>query len=70
MGIPTQARERFKHWSDVIVSQTRSVSANQDHHATNMEMTDYFLALIDERRSQPGRDLLSTLLSAEIDGKN
>jgi cytochrome P450 len=69
MGIPAQDRERFKHWSDVIVSQTRTGSASEDHSAANTEMTEYFLALIDQRRSRPGKDLVSTLLSAEIDGQ-
>jgi cytochrome P450 len=69
MGIPSQDRERFKHWSDVIVSQTRTGSASEDHSATNTEMAEYFLALIDQRRSRPGKDLISTLLSAEIDGQ-
>jgi cytochrome P450 len=69
MGIPAEDRERFKHWSDVIVSQTRTGSASEDHSATNAEMTAYFLALIDKRRSRPGNDLISTLLAAEIDGQ-
>jgi cytochrome P450 len=69
MGIPAEDRERFKHWSDVIVSQTRTGSATEDHYAANTEMTEYFLALIDQRRSRPGQDLISTLLSAEIDGQ-
>jgi cytochrome P450 len=69
MGIPAQDRERFKHWSDVIISQTRTGSASEDHSAANTEMTEYFLALIDQRRSRPGEDLVSTLLSAEIDGQ-
>jgi cytochrome P450 len=69
MGIPAEDRERFKHWSDVIVSQTRTGSASEDHSATNTEMTEYFLALIDQRRSLPGKDLISILLAAEIDGQ-
>jgi cytochrome P450 len=69
MGIPAQDRERFKQWSDVIVSQTRTGSASENHIAANMEMTQYFLALIDERRSRPGHDLISTLLAAEIGGQ-
>ena len=69
MGIPAEDRDRFKQWSDVIVSQTRAGGTNEDHHATNMEMTGYFLNLIEERRSRPGNDLISNLLSAEIDGQ-
>ena len=32
-------------------------------------MTEYFLDLIEQRRSRPGNDLISNLLSAEIDGQ-
>jgi cytochrome P450 len=49
--------------------QTRTGSASEDHSAANAEMTEYFLALIDQRRSRPGKDLVSTLLSAEIDSQ-
>ncbi len=69
MGIPPADRDRFKQWSDVIVSQTRTGAENADHHATNVEMTGYFLDLIEQRRSRPGNDLISSLLSAEIDGQ-
>lgn len=69
MGIPSADRERFKQWSDVIVSQTRTGAATEDHQATNQEMTGYFLDLIEHRRRQPGEDLISNLLAAEIDGQ-
>ncbi len=69
MGIPAADRDRFKQWSDVIVSQTRTGATTEDHQATNQEMTGYFLALIEQRRSRPGNDLISNLLAAEIDGQ-
>jgi len=69
MGIPAEDRDRFKQWSDVIVSQTRTGAMNEDHNATNREMTEYFLNLIEQRRRRPGSDLISNLLSAEIDGQ-
>lgn len=69
MGIPAADRDRFKKWSDVIVSQTRTGAANEDHQATNAEVTGYFLDLIEQRRSRPGNDLISNLLAAEIDGQ-
>jgi cytochrome P450 len=69
MGIPAEDRERFKQWSDVIVSQTQSGPAGDGDDATAAEMIGYFLALIDQRRSRPGEDLISTLLAAEIDGQ-
>ncbi|MGN7252949.1 cytochrome P450 [Arthrobacter sp. SAFR-014] len=69
MGIPAEGRGRFKHWSDVIVSQTQTGAQTADHSSTNREMTEYFLALIEQRRRQPGADLISNLLVAEIDGQ-
>jgi len=69
MGIPAQDRERFKHWSDTIVSQTRTGPGSGSQDSTTSEMVEYFLALIDQRRSRPGEDLISSLLSAEIEGQ-
>jgi len=69
MGIPAEDRERFKHWSDVIVSQTRTGQATEAQDSTTSEMVEYFLALIDRRRNHPATDLISSLLSAEIDGQ-
>ena len=69
MGIPAEDRERFKHWSDVVVSQTRTAPAGEGQESTTSEMVEYFLALIDQRRSRPGNDLISSLLAAEIEGQ-
>jgi cytochrome P450 len=69
MGVPAEDRNRFKQWSDVIVSQTRTGAEDADHRATNREMTEYFLAMIEQRRTRPGSDLISRLLAAEIDGQ-
>jgi cytochrome P450 len=69
MGIPAEDRGRFKQWSDVIVSQTQSAAPNAGQSTTNREMAQYFLDLIEHRRSRPGNDLISNLLLAEIDGQ-
>lgn len=69
MGIPAEDRDRFKKWSDVIVSQTRAGGEGADHRTTNWDMTEYFLAMIEQRRRRPGSDLISNLLAAEIEGE-
>lgn len=66
MGIPAADRARFKHWSDVIVSQSRD---DEDRSPGNRDMAEYFLEMIEERRHRPGQDLISSLLLAEIDGQ-
>ncbi|WP_026538962.1 cytochrome P450 [Arthrobacter sp. 9MFCol3.1] len=69
MGIPSSDRDRFKQWSDVIVSQTRPGADESVHTAANREMAEYFMGMIEERRHRPGNDLISALLAAEIDGQ-
>ncbi|MGZ4661243.1 MAG: cytochrome P450 [Arthrobacter sp.] len=73
MGIPAADRDRFKKWSDVIVSQTRPANdqggGDADHSGAHREMSEYFMAMIEERRRSPGNDLISNLLAAEIDGQ-
>ena len=69
MGIPAADRDRFKQWSDVIVSQTRPGADESGHATANREMAEYFMGMIEQRRRQPGNDLISALLGAEIDGQ-
>ena len=69
MGIPAADRDRFKQWSDVIVSQTRPGAEESGHASANREMAEYFMGMIEQRRHQPGNDLISALLGAEIDGQ-
>ncbi|MFE4229915.1 cytochrome P450 [Arthrobacter sp. NPDC056886] len=69
MGIPAADRDRFKQWSDVIVSQTRPGADETGHMAAHREMAEYFMVMIEQRRRRPGNDLISALLAAEIDGQ-
>ncbi|GAA2131292.1 monooxygenase YjiB [Arthrobacter humicola] len=68
MGIPAADRDRFKQWSDMIVSQAPGADES-GHPDTHREMAEYFMGMIEERRRQPGSDLISALLAAEIDGQ-
>lgn len=70
LGIPTSERVQFKRWSDAIVSTS---VAPEDGGLTFMdaqrEMAVFFSRLIAERRAAPRDDLISHLISAEIDGQ-
>lgn len=72
LGIPVEDRERFKHWSDIVVGAA-DFGGNIDYRAFNnqavMEMSAYFMNMIEQRRQQPGDDLISGLLAAEIEGE-
>jgi cytochrome P450 len=66
LGIPTEDRARFKIWSDAVVG-----TAEPGHYPTNpqMEMAQYFMEVIEQRRQQPQDDLISALLEAKLDGE-
>lgn len=67
LGIPTADRERFKLWSDAIVSLAGG--AEMSGFAAQRELVAYFMGIIERRRREPGDDLISGLLQAEIDGE-
>lgn len=73
MGIPAADRNRFRRWSDVMVSQSRTVgqgSGPGGHSDAQAEMGQYFLGMIEQRRKAPGDDLISRLLAAQIEGEH
>ncbi|GCE09018.1 cytochrome P450 [Dictyobacter aurantiacus] len=63
LGIPIQDQQRFKHWSDIIVSPAR-----QQKKQAVIEMNNYFQMVVDQRRQHAQDDLISALLSAHIEG--
>ena len=63
LGVPIEDRQRFKHWSDIIVSPQRT----QKKQAV-IEMNAYFLRIVEQRRREARNDLISALLTAQIDG--
>jgi cytochrome P450 len=68
MGIPSERAEDFKRWSDALTGTLAGVSP-EDRLQDILEMADFFRSLIPERRANPGDDLVSAVVNAEIDGK-
>ena len=78
LGIPTSDRGLFRTWADVLLAQDvdpdqglleaseRVMSAVAP---TMHEMNAYFLDFITSRRANPGDDLTSRLVQAEVDGE-
>ncbi len=69
LGVPASDRAELRRWADLLVHREES---RRDVTPAGVEafgkIRAYFDALIAERRRQPGEDLLSALLVAEIDG--
>lgn len=68
LGVPPDQRERFKQWSDAVVSM--SSSGEMSHYRAVQEMVGYFTELIERRRQDPRDDLISRLIAAEIAGQH
>ena len=78
LGIPTADQALFRKWADVLLSQEvdpdqslaeASGKALAAVAPTMREMNAYFLDYIRSRRADPGDDLTSKLVQAEVDGE-
>ena len=65
LGIPPEDVERFRTWSLGLIT----VGAPDEELALQMEIRDYYLALIRDRATNPTGDLASQLLAATIDDR-
>ncbi|MEU6644645.1 cytochrome P450 [Saccharomonospora sp. NPDC046836] len=62
LGVPFEDRERFREWSNAIVSLTTHTA--EEMLQQRLEMAGYIHELINRRREEPGDDLLSALIAA------
>lgn len=70
LGVPREDREQFKAWSTALV--TTDVTAPEPLRS-NLEaaaaLYEYFRQFLDERRARPRPDLMSALVTAEVEGR-
>lgn len=68
MDIPAGRKDDFKRWSDALTgtSEATDMTERLPHI---MEMAEYFQSLIPERRENPGEDLISKVVHAEVEGQ-
>ncbi|MGG3572479.1 cytochrome P450 [Bacillus gobiensis] len=75
LGVPAKDRELFKTYSDILVAGAEDDSEKafermaQKRKEGSEFLRDYFIKIIEERKAHPEEDLISLLLSAEIDGE-
>ena len=62
LGIPPAERDRFKRWSDAVISF--------GGYSVMQEMGTYFRRMFAERRAAPRDDLITRLMEAQIDGQH
>lgn len=75
LGVPTKDRKLFKDWSDILVkgpaknTEELFVQVMAERIQAREELDVYFAEIMKQRRQEPKDDLISLLLSAEIDGE-
>jgi cytochrome P450 len=72
MGLPPEDREQFKQWSDEVTAFLGQAHATPEGalggQASMLQLRAYFAAQVEQRRREPGPDLISALLAAEDHG--
>ena len=67
LGVPAEDWPRFFIWSDLMIAGATEQS--EESLASLIEMANYFLDLVAERRGAPKDDLVSMLCEAEVEGE-
>jgi len=71
LGIPPSDRDRFKQWSDTLVAAASADEGADEfterQQQSQMEMGQYFLEAIEDRRENPRDDLLSVIVTEETE---
>jgi cytochrome P450 len=69
LGVPAEERDRFKRWSDTLVAAASDDEGDDEYvqrqQQAQMEMAQYFMEMIADRRENPRDDLLSQIATAE-----
>jgi cytochrome P450 len=65
LGIPAEDRAHFRRWSDALLATPTEGGIYQQP-----ELYEYIQAAIEQRRKEPGDDLISQLISAQIEGES
>ena len=68
LGVPQADRTNFDRWTQAIVSANATGGMLNATEAV-AEMFGYFAALIEKRRAEPKKDLLTALVHGQIDGE-
>src|SRR5262249_5317843 len=68
LGVPVEDRERFREWSDAIISIDPSAEGVERASKAVGEFVEYLGMMFEARRSAPQDDLISGLVQAEEAG--
>jgi len=72
IGVPREDRHKIFEWSNRMIGSEdpEYMVSKEDTFNAQVEMFMYAQQLADQRRADPGDDIISALLSAEVDGES
>jgi len=68
MGVPHEDRMKLFHWSNQMVGDMDPEFAGNDAISASVELITYGMQLAAERAGQPGEDLVTKLVQADVEG--
>jgi cholest-4-en-3-one 26-monooxygenase len=68
MGVPQEDRKKLFHWSNQMVGDQDPEFADNDAINSSVELIMYAMQMAAERANNPGQDLVTTLVQADVDG--
>ncbi len=70
LGVPAEDMSLFKQWTDSIVGvDGGGGGGGGGYMSSQRDLAEYFGRIIEQRRTQPRNDLISQLLTSEVDGR-
>ena len=69
MGVPQEDRMKLFHWSNQMVGDMDPEFARNDGMAASLELIMYGMKMAGERADQPGEDLVTKLVQADVEGR-
>jgi cholest-4-en-3-one 26-monooxygenase len=69
MGVPQEDRGKLFNWTNQMTSYDDPEYAHYDPAASALEIITYGLQLAEMKRQNPGKDIVTTLIEADIDGE-
>jgi cholest-4-en-3-one 26-monooxygenase len=68
LGVPQEDRKKLFHWSNQMVGDQDPEFARNDALAASTELIMYAMQMAAERADNPGNDLVSKLVEADVEG--
>jgi cholest-4-en-3-one 26-monooxygenase len=69
LGVPQEDRLKLFDWSNRMVSYDDPDYDASDGETASFEMLSYFMAVAEERKAEPANDIVTKLVTADIDGQ-